>query len=99
MASNSPLQPFLLPHINKLLETRESPKTFCPEVARALDANDLQAMGLSSWRGSIAKVRLIIAEMRGRGEVEVLQRGHVLHGNLGEGLKDIIGPIRVRKVS
>ena len=36
--------------------------------------------------------------MRGRGEVEVLQRGEALEGELGEGLEGVVGPIRIRKV-
>ncbi len=37
------------------------------------------------------------AEMRELGEVEVLQKGHVLAENLGSGLQNVVGPIRIRK--
>jgi hypothetical protein len=46
----------------------------------------------------MSEIRTIVAEMRARGEVEVLQKGSVLEGDLGEGLVDVAGPVRVRKV-
>ena len=46
----------------------------------------------------MSEIRRIVSEMRGRGEVEVLQKGEVLEGDLGDGLVNVIGLIRVRKV-
>ncbi len=41
--------------------------------------------------------RKLVAEMRSRGETEVLQKGIVLEGDLGEELEAVLVPIRVRK--
>jgi hypothetical protein len=49
--------------------------------------------------GADAGIRNVVDEMRDRGEVEVLQKGAVLTGDLGEGLTDVKGPIRVRRVT
>lgn len=43
------------------------------------------------------EIRRIVAEMRKRGEVEVLQKGSVLEGDLGEDLERVVGPIRIRR--
>lgn len=45
------------------------------------------------------EIRRIVAEKRVRGEVEVVQKGEVIEGDLGESLKKVVGPIRVRKVA
>jgi hypothetical protein len=45
------------------------------------------------------EIKNMVAEMRDRGEVEVLQNGAILSGELGEGLVDVKGPIRVRRVA
>ena len=88
----------LRPHLDRLLESRESPKTFCPsEVARALSATNLQEAGIESWRNAMPEIRRMVAELRQQGKVEVLQKGSVLEGALGEGLEHVVGPIRVRK--
>lgn len=44
-------------------------------------------------------IRRNVAEMRERGEVDVLQKGLVLEGDLGEGLAYVVGlpSIRIRK--
>ena len=42
------------------------------------------------------QVRRLVADMRRRGEVEVLQKGNVLEGDLGEELENVVGPLRVR---
>jgi len=44
----------------------------------------------------MSAIRELVAEMRARGEVEVLQKGQVLRGDLGPGLEKIVGPIRIR---
>lgn len=43
------------------------------------------------------EVRRLVANMRSRAEVEVLQKGVVLVGELGEELETVVGPIRIRK--
>jgi hypothetical protein len=89
----------LQPHLERLLVTRDYPKTICPsEVARALNTADLQEADISSWRDAMPEVRKMIAEMRERGEVEVLQKGSILEGDLGVGLERVVGPIRIRKI-
>jgi hypothetical protein len=45
----------------------------------------------------MAEIRQIVAEMRKKGQVDVLQKGTVLEGDLGEGLAHVVGPIRIRK--
>lgn len=42
-------------------------------------------------------IREMVAEMRDRGEVEVLQKGVVLRGDLEKGLEGVVGPLRVRR--
>ena len=98
MSQQSQLQSVLRPHLDRLLDSRVAPKTICPsEVARALSSEELAMADVPSWRECMPEIRKIVAEMRGRGEVEVLQKGVVLTGELGESLENIIGPIRVRK--
>lgn len=85
-------------YINHFLESRQSPKTFCPsEVARALAHSELQALGHSCWREAMPDIRSILFTMRENNDVEILQKGVVLEGNLGAGLANVVGPIRVRK--
>ena len=86
-------------HLARLLSTRDYPKTICPsEVARALTLSELSSLGYSEWREAMSAIRCIAASMRDRGEIEVLQKGEVLDGNLGEGLENVTGPIRLRSV-
>ena len=93
---SSPLQDIILPHLDRLLSSREFPKTICPsEVARAVSAKDLQLSGVSEWRDLMPEVRETLWSMRRRGEVEILQRGAVLAEAIGP--QDIKGPIRARK--
>lgn len=42
------------------------------------------------------EIRRMVAERRRKGEVEVLQRGVVLEGDLGVGLEEVVGPLRAR---
>ncbi|CAM6101619.1 unnamed protein product [Calypogeia fissa] len=85
-------------YLDNLLASRETPKTICPsEVARALSSVELQAAGVSSWRELMPEIRSMVAEMRDEGRVEVLQKGEVLEGDLGEGLVNVKGAIRVRR--
>jgi len=84
-------------HLDRLLAAREPPKTICPsEVARALSASELEAAGVDAWRDLMPTIRSMVAQMRDNGEVTVLQRGQTLRGDLGEGLSNVTGPIRVR---
>jgi len=43
-------------------------------------------------------VRRAVAAARARGECEVLQRGSVVRGDVGEELEGLTGPLRVRAV-
>lgn len=86
----------ILPQINRLLSSRDFPKTICPsEVARAISATDLDYLGVSEWRDLMPEIREILWTMRERGEVEILQRGACLPE--GTELQNIRGPIRARK--
>jgi hypothetical protein len=98
MANDSVLRELLRPHLDRLLDTRLYPKTVCPsEVARALNSADITAASITSWRDAMPEVRKMAAEMRTGGVVEILQKGSVLDGDLGEGLVNVVGPIRLRK--
>lgn len=88
----------LRPHVDRLLSSREYPKTICPsEVPRALTAAELRACGASDWRSLMPAVRNILWSMREKGEVEIMQKGSLLPQGIELG--DVNGPIRARKVS
>lgn len=85
-------------HIDRLLSSRECPKTICPsEVPRALMAAELKACGTSDWRSLMPATRDILWNMREKGEVDILQKGFVVPEGIE--LADIKGPIRARKIS
>lgn len=87
----------LLPHLNRLLSSRDYPKTICPsEVSRALTAAELEALSVRAWRDLMPTVRQILWEMRRRGEVQILQGGIPVPDTVE--LQDIKGPIRARKI-
>ena len=88
----------LKPHIDRLLSSRDYPKTICPsEVPRALTAAELKACGTTDWRSLMPAVRDILWNMREKGEVEILQKGLVVPQGIEPG--EVKGPIRARKVS
>ena len=87
----------LRPHIDRLLSSRDYPKTICPsEVPRALTAAEIKACGASDWRGLMPAVRDILWNMREKGDVEILQKGSLVPQGIE--LVDVKGPIRARKV-
>ena len=89
--------PILKIHLDRILSSRQHPKTICPsEVPRALSASELRQLGVSDWRDLMPEVRRILSVMRDRGQVEILQKGVVLHDSLA--IEDVVGPIRARKV-
>lgn len=97
MADSTPTS-IIMPHLDHFLKSRDPPKTLCPsEVARRLSPADLSTLSAASWRETMPLIRRVVAEMRESGEVEVLQRGQVLEGDLGEGLEGVRGPIRLRR--
>ncbi|KAH7382359.1 hypothetical protein BKA66DRAFT_418554 [Pyrenochaeta sp. MPI-SDFR-AT-0127] len=86
----------ILRHANRLLSSRDYPKTICPsEIARALSKEELRVLNASDWRSTMEDIREIVWEKREAREVEVLQKGEVVGV---EWLEDIKGPIRVRKI-
>ena len=86
----------VLTHMERLLESRDFPKTICPsEAARALSAQELQATGASSWRDLMPVIRRHMFELRDAGELDILQKGTVLPAS--QGVASTIGPIRLRK--
>ena len=96
MAPDLTRKEILLPHLQRLLSSREYPKTICPsEVPRALTAAELEATRAVSWRDLMPAVREILWEMRQHGEVEVLQKGLLVPDQAT--LEDVRGPIRARK--
>lgn len=85
----------LMPIIERLLSSREYPKTICPsEVPRALTGSQLKALGASEWRELMPQVREILWDMRQRGQVEILQKGSLVPDGIA--LEDLKGPIRAR---
>lgn len=86
----------LLEHANRLLSSRDYPKTICPsEVARALSSSELSTLCAPDWRAVMEPIRALVWEMREAGQVEILQKGQVLDI---ERFADVKGPIRVRNV-
>ena len=83
-------------HIERLLLSREYPKTICPsEAPRALTTLELEAAGVSHWRDLMPKARQILWGMRDRGQVEILQRGVPLPSTIS--MEEVKGPLRARK--
>jgi hypothetical protein len=96
MALDDQQREIILKHTHRLVSSRDYPKTVCPsEIARALSASELSALSAPDWRSTMDDVRELVWELRGQGEVEVLQKGEVIDL---ESLSDIKGPIRVRKM-
>lgn len=86
----------VVPHLNRLLDSRSFPKTICPsEAARALSAAELQATGVSSWRDLMPAIRSLAFELRDKDELEMLQRGEILPAS--QTLEHTVGPIRLRR--
>ncbi|TVY78486.1 hypothetical protein LSUE1_G008208 [Lachnellula suecica] len=88
MSTEPPLLDILRPHLERLLASREAPKTICPsEVARAVSSNENHDAGLSSWRELMPEIRKMVAAMRERAEVEVLQKGMPLNRTTVEAIE------------
>lgn len=87
-----------LVHLERLLDSREFPKTICPsEAARALSPQELEATGASSWRELMPALRHQAFELRDQGKLDVLQKGKVIPAS--QDLNSTTGPIRLRKIS
>ena len=85
----------VLNHLQSLLSKRAHPKTLCPsEAARALSNTELRDSGAQTWRDLMPMLRILCFQLRDDGEVEILQRGHVIP--LSTALEEVSGPIRVR---
>ena len=96
MSATAELDTVVKTHLYHLLSKRTYPKTICPsEVARSLSTNELDILGVSNWRDLMPMVRIVLWEMRDRGEVEILQRGSPIPSTIG--VQDVQGPIRARK--
>ena len=94
--SSASHEDILLPHLNRLLSSRDHPKTICPsEIPRALSATELESLGVRDWKDLMPTVRKILWDMRRQGEVEILQGGIPVSDTTE--LQDIKGPIRARK--
>ena len=84
-------------HLDRLLSSREYPKTICPsEVPRALSTSELKAIGVTDWRDLMPEVREMLWHMRQSGQVEILQKGSLVPEDID--LPSIKGPIRARRV-
>ncbi|KAF2628162.1 hypothetical protein BU25DRAFT_391709 [Macroventuria anomochaeta] len=96
MALDDQQRAIIFQHANRLLSTRDYPKTICPsEIARAFSSLELETLEAPDWRATMDDIRGLVWELREAGEIEVMQKGEVLEV---ERLEDIKGPIRVRKV-
>lgn len=83
-------------HLITLLSDREYPKTVCPsEIARALSQDELDIVGVSSWRELMPEIRELAFNLRQSGSVEILQKGKVLPPSTTA--ETVTGPIRLRK--
>ncbi|KAL2045186.1 hypothetical protein N7G274_002268 [Stereocaulon virgatum] len=90
-------QEILVSHLDRLLSSREYPKTICPsEVPRALTTAELTALGYSDWRDLMPEVREMLQDRRQNGRVEILQKGSLVSGDVE--VRDLKGPIRARNV-
>ena len=90
-------QGILVSHLDRLLSSREYPKTICPsEVPRALSAAELRTIGVADWRDLMPEVREMLQDRRRRGQVEILQKGLLVPDDVN--MCDLKGPIRARKV-
>jgi len=84
------------PHLDRLLASREFPKTICPsEAARALSSTEIRESGAETWRDLMPLIREETFRMRDGGEVDILQKGKVL--GCESTLENTTGPIRLRK--
>lgn len=82
-------------HLEEFLQKRIPPKTFCPsEVARALSADELHQLGLDEWRDAMSSIRELAWQLRGSGQLEILQKGEPVSG---EDPQAVNGPIRIRR--
>ncbi|KAI9833223.1 MAG: hypothetical protein M1826_000136 [Phylliscum demangeonii] len=80
-------------HLDRLLASREPPKTICPsEVARSLSAQELADLAVSDWRELMNPTRALVWQMRSEGAVEICQGGQVLGDDVA--MADVRGPIR-----
>ncbi|KAK4627215.1 hypothetical protein CLAFUW4_04142 [Fulvia fulva] len=83
--------------LQHFLQKREPPKTFCPsDVARGLTTQDLSDCHFDSWRDAMPAIRETAWTMRDEALLEVVQKGEPV-GHVE--LKDIKGPIRIRRVA
>lgn len=97
MTTKYNLEP-LRARIDRLLDTRNHPKTICPsEAARALSAAELRETGASSWRDLMPALRILAFELRDQGRIEIMQKGTVL--STEQSLEETSGPIRLRRVT
>lgn len=96
MSLNAAQHSIILQHAERLLNSRDYPKTICPsEIARALTKDELETLGAAEWRDAMDDIRRLMWGKRDAGDVEVLQKGEVVNV---ETLEEIKGPIRLRKV-
>jgi len=82
--------------LDKFLQTREYPKTFCPsEVARSFCASELRMAGATEWRELMPTIRSLAWTRKAAGDLQILQGGQPLADDLR--LEDLKGPIRIRR--
>jgi hypothetical protein len=83
--------------ILKIISHREPPKTMCPsEAPRALSNSELQDIQVSHWRDLMDDARIVAFELRGKGKIEILQKGELIETGIGP--TEVKGPIRLRRI-
>lgn len=94
MALEDAQRELILHHANRLLQSRQHPKTICPsEIARALSREELNILEATDWRHAMDNIRQVVWEKREAGEVEIMQKGQAVEAT---SLEEIRGPIRIR---
>jgi hypothetical protein len=93
------IQEILTTHLNRLLDSRDHPKLSAPPklYEHWVPASSLPVI-YHHGEMQYLRSREYWLGNGDRGGVEVLQKGNVLEGDLGEGLEHVVGPLRASKV-
>ena len=87
---------FVKPHLERLLLSRDLPKTICPsEAARAMSSDEIKQSGAAIWRDLMPAIRSYAFELRDQNRIEILQKGLVIPQT--QTLENTNGPIRLRR--
>lgn len=83
-------------HFNRMLDETEPPASFkASQVAQALTAQELAALGYINWDEVMPAILELAWELREFGACEILQKGRVLGEDVD--LYDVQGGFRIRR--